>query len=123
MSLFTRIRDAVFGPKLRNKPGGMAWVRGVPGEFGAQTLNGQAVKTIRLNAIGSWDIEPALWFIATDDAVTVSGVVLLRGNLVRVTGIEDKFLEPWKDIGDGERSEELAWLPPVPAGEPRKVAA
>ena len=129
MSLFDRIRSFFGGeppappPALRNRPGGMAWVRGIPTDFGGHVLNGAAVKTVRLNEVGTWTIDPPLFFVATSDAVTASGTFVIGGMPTQVLGIEDCFLEPWKDIGDEERSEEMQFQPTVPAGERQEVAA
>lgn len=137
MSLVSRILEALRGapptptgppaplpPVLRNKPGGMAWIKGIHTDFGADVLNGRAVKTVRLNDRGSWVIDPPQLFCFTRHCYNRRTMESYsRGQSMRVDGLEDEFLEPWKDIGDEERSEELAFQPKVPTLEPGKVPA
>jgi hypothetical protein len=86
-------------PVLRNRAGGMAWVRGVNDHsVGASALNGRAVKTVRLRETGTWAIEPELAFIASQ-SFTWNGKEFPAGEAVWVGGIADECLEPWKDTG------------------------
>lgn len=126
MGLIDRMRE-VFrrkappaGPVLRNKPGGMAWVKAFGHEHGADAMAGSAVRTIALLHDNYWAIEPPLHYVVGPMAVacTASGVTAMPGQIVRVIAIADECLEPWRDIGDGERDESERWLPPVPAGLP-----
>ena len=123
MSIFRRIADFLRGeqpPTLRNSVGGMAYVRRVPPDWGAEVLNNQIVKTIRLNECGTWSVEPRLNFVATADRVTSGGQLFLAGMRVEVAGIEDCLLEPLK--GDGIHREEVDQLyAPGPVLIPLKV--
>ncbi len=119
MSLLSRIRDALRpsnNTPLRNKPGGMAWVRGIATDFGAEQMNGQVVKTVRYDTGGFWEIEPELTFVCTADISSIRhrGLVRSAGSALTMAGLEDEFLEPIKDVGDGEKDESTRWLPPVP---------
>lgn len=87
------------GPKLRNRPGGMAWICGVIGDgTGAEQLNNRVVKTIRLAASGKWCVEPSQHFIAERDFMW-DGVWYSLGDRVGVKAIVDDCLEPWKNAG------------------------
>lgn len=123
MSLWNTVRNFFRPP--RNKPGGMAWIKGIRTDFGAEALNGCAVKTVALNNLGAWTIDPPQVFRFTSDCVhRRTGRVYLRGEGMRVDGLEDEFLEPWKEIGPDDRSEELAFQPKAPAvQEPGRVPA
>jgi hypothetical protein len=102
------------GPKLRNKPGGMAWIRVSEGA-GMEVLNGCAVKTVRLDGNEThWVVSPAQSYVATGDMHFKFGGWVRRGQTVEVVAIADECLEPWKDIGDDEADESTRYLPPVP---------
>lgn len=119
MSLFKSLRglfsDAPSPPKLRNKPGGMAWVKGLDQGDGSEVLNGSAVRTVRLSIRGFWVIDPPLQFVVSHDCYyTVAKIRANRGDRGCITAIADECLEPWRDIGDSEQDESTRWLPPVP---------
>ncbi len=118
MNLFNRIRDALFGtppPTLRNKPGGMAWIKPFGQDMGAGVLAGRVVKTVRLNEHGSWDIEPAQTIICTAwvyfPHIDCYG---FPGAQVTYEGLNDEILEPIGNPGYTEKDESLRYLPPVP---------
>lgn len=117
MSLFDRIKGTLgLGPRLRNKAGGYAWIRGISPGNGSEKLNGRAVKTVRVDAdSGLWHVEPAQVFLATADcAFGLSKRLVKKGQAVAVTEISDELLEPWKD--DGVTPMEVACLyEPAPA--------
>lgn len=107
-SFFDRMLGREQPPTLRNKPGGIAYVRSAPTGYGAEALNGQIVKTQRINERSTWTIEPELLFVATAPVRTSYGQLVPPGMPVGVSGIEDCFLEPLK--GDDIRKEEVDQL-------------
>lgn len=124
MSLWNHLRDFFGGaPKLRNKAGGMAWIKLHGTEFGAGVLAGLPVKTVRLVDRSFWEVKPMPSYVLTAN-VLWEGMFVPAGTTVYVRALADEVLEPWRDIGDDEQSEESAFQPPVPAvREPRKVEA
>lgn len=124
MSLWNGIRD-IFRPapppppppKLRNKPGGLAWIRIVDRGDGAFALNRRVVQTVRADPVspGFWVIDPPQKFQAQVFMLSMSGGLIPPGAVVDVMGMHDDLLEPIRDVGDEERDESAAWLPPVPA--------
>jgi len=128
MSLFDRIRNALrgeSGPRLRNKPGGLAMIK-VPGDrSGAEQLTGCIVKTVRVNEYGTgWLIDPPQQFTATRDIVSFRPIhTYPKGQTVTMGGLEDEYLEPLREVGDDERDESTAWLPPVETTKAGEVKA
>lgn len=124
MSLFNRIRDYFCPPKLRNKAGGLARVRFAHDEGdGSYAMQGQYVTTVRLDGASFWVLDPPLQFIVRMPMLASGGRIAMPGDPATVECMHDDLLEPVRDVGDEERSEELAWLPKVPGGAPRKVVA
>jgi hypothetical protein len=102
-------------PVLRNRPGGMAWIKGLDGS-GCEALNGRAVRTVCMHD-AMWVIEPPQHWVCTHNTMWVStGLFTPAGTCIVTTGIADQHLEPWKDIDDG--SDESLWVP-----APREVLA
>lgn len=101
MKVFDQIKSALgFKPSVRNRPGGMSWIRGVKSDCGAATLNGRAVKTVKVQETGLWLIDPPQRFTATKDAIFgMSQRPINKGAVVSVTEIADALLEPWKEDG------------------------
>jgi hypothetical protein len=98
-------------PVLRNKPQGMAWVRGLPNVLpGASQLNGSAVKTSRLLSSGKWEIEPHLAFLATADFIW-NNADYQTGEAVWIRAIADECLEPWKDTGLSQEDVDALYAP------------
>lgn len=128
MSIFTAMRDFLrrrLAPPpstLRNKPGGMAWIKPYGHDFGAHVLAGHVVRTMYVTDGNKWEIDPPQPYTITADC-TYSGVPLRAGMSVLAIAIADELLEPIRNPGIVEQDESLRYLPPVPAGEPRKVAA
>lgn len=120
MSIFTSIRDYLFPPKLRNRAGGMAWIKPYGEDWGAGVIAGHVVKTVRLRCGNQWEVDPPQTYTITADCA-YGDQLLQRGTLVTAIAIADDLLEPIRNPGDDERSEELAWQPKVPASEPGKV--
>jgi hypothetical protein len=116
MSIIDRI-TSVFRPALRNRPGGMAWIKGIPSNaHGLEELNGRAVKTVRVNDTGNWDIEPSQQVLITQRlSVNHPPRVYLPGDTASVCGIPDENLEPWRDMDWNAKDESHRYLPPVPA--------
>lgn len=126
MGLIDRLRE-VFrreapptGPTLRNKPGGMAWVKAFGHEHGADAMSGSAVRTVAMAQGAFWIVDPPLHYVVGPMAVecVASGVTAMPGQIVRVIAIADECLEPWREVGDDERDESPQWLPEVPSGLP-----
>jgi hypothetical protein len=101
-------------PVLRNRAGGMAWIKGIADRdgIGSSQLNNRAVKTVMLSGSGKWIIEPAQHFIACR-AFVWEGVPYEAGDCVGVAGIVDDCLEPWKDDGVTDEEVETLYAPPL----------
>jgi hypothetical protein len=103
-------------PKLRNKPGGMAWIVGIDHGNGIESLQGRAVKTVRLEPGSSrWEIDPPQRVKFTKDTLYTfthkhQDVLVLAGEYRTVSGLGDAFLEPWKEDEDGVSREEVREL-------------
>ena len=97
------------GPTMRNRPGGLAWVKGIP------ELDGRVVTTVRIHSSDFWTIDPPQVYTSQYHRTGINGVKASPGDTVTTIGIVDRCLEPIRDIGDHERDESAAWLPPVPA--------
>lgn len=94
-----RLIQFLFGPRLRNKAGGMAWIRGLSDDNGSEALNGRAVRTESFQD-GKWLITPTQRFVCTRTTRFIpSGLVFAAGRVVEIIGIADQCLEPWKDDG------------------------
>jgi hypothetical protein len=104
-------------PRLKNKAGGMAWVKGGLLHAGAEALGGAAVKTLSVDARGMWRIEPHLGYIATANQRFPDGTVYLRGEAVVVCGLHDSALEPWKEDGISESEVTALFAPQLTTGE------
>lgn len=92
-----RLLDYFKRPK--NIPGGMAWIRGLDGLDGRNDLNGRAVRTVRL-ADGVWQIEPVQVFYAACNARYIDlNRNVKQGEAIKVVGLTDECLEPWRDTG------------------------
>lgn len=96
-------------PSVRNKRGGLAWIRGI------RELNGRIVTTRRLYDGTWWEITPPQEYTAQEYHMGRNGVEAFPGDPVRVTGLADKCLEPIPHVGDLEPSEELEFQPTTPA--------
>jgi hypothetical protein len=101
MNLLDKLRGALgFGPKLRNKPGGMAWINGIPDTgTGEAATNCSAVRTVRLTNSGHWEIDPPIEFRVRGLCRGFQGHIYSPGELVRTVAVLDEFLEPWKEDG------------------------
>lgn len=110
--------------KLRNKRGGLAYItQQIDSDDGAGVLVNHIVTTLRADRCGFWTVDPPQKFILTRDTVFADGVTGRKGQTNSGFSICDSVLEPLRDPGDDERSEEMAWLPRVPAIAERKVSA
>lgn len=108
------LRDWFFGrredtppapPVLRNKPGGMAWIRNIRDVPGSEALNGRAVKTVALIEGRFWSVEPAQRYTATAMCLTHRDRLIMPGDSQLAVGVLDECLEPWKE--DGVSDEEV----------------
>jgi len=131
MTLFTRIRNLLRGTPpappsapstLRNKRGGMAWIKPYGHAHGAQVLAGQIVKTVELVEGRWWRLDPAPQYTLTADLLH-DGTLYRAGSVVTIGGLADHVLEPIRDVGDDERDESAMWLPPVKTVNPQEVKA
>lgn len=100
-------------PQLRNKAGGMAMIRGV-GTGGAEVMDGRVVKTLRVLYGDFWEIDPPQRYVCTTWTRLTGGHLYPPHTSILVVGIRDAALEPLREVGDEERDESAAWLPPVP---------
>ena len=93
-------------PRLRNRPNGMAWVKGLDGADGEYLLNGRAVRTVSLRPDGKWLIEPPQQFTVQSRTFYVYlGITANAGDTATSIAIADRCLEPWKE--DGVRDSEV----------------
>jgi hypothetical protein len=82
---------------LRNKAGGMAWIKGLDGACAC--ANGHVVRTVRIDQRDLWLIEPNPHFIADRVYSTRSGLAVFPGERVHIVSIKDCHLEPIGDAG------------------------
>lgn len=118
MKMWSALREALcYSPRpsvLRNKSGGMAFIKFAKDECdGSIVLHRRVVMTVS-EAEGFWTIDPPQRFFALVPMWTSSGAIAEPGDRVIVEGIHDDLLDPIRDIGDDERDESTVWLPPVP---------
>lgn len=121
MGLLNRLRnffrpEPPSPPSLRNKRGGLAFVRHFGAPHGADALSGRVVTTVRLNDAGNWQIDPELSYVLKADIMN-NGRLFLAGTTATVIGLHDDHLEPLRNPGDEERSQERDMHPPVPVKE------
>jgi hypothetical protein len=119
MNVWTKLRALFIKPdqhsELRNKAGGMAWVRGYT--FGGlEQMNGCAVRTVKYSD-DAWVIDPPCEFAATGNVKFSNGVVIRRGRTGLVMAMADENLEPWRDDSNNADSEEKSFQPPLPKRE------
>jgi hypothetical protein len=124
MSLIDSIRGffgkptpPILPPPLRNKPGGMALIKG---NTNIPQLNGRIVKTVRIESEDRWFIDP-VQVVSNLPAglVFVDGKTSRGGERGDVTAVADRCLQPLSDPGDEAVDETLLWLPvPTKKGEP-----
>lgn len=88
-------------PALRNKAGGMAWIKPYGELYGATAIAGQAVRTVRLVSEDQWEVEPRPSYVVGPFSVDCasSGVIGRPGDTAIVCALADHLLEPWKDTG------------------------
>lgn len=118
MNMWNALREALrLSPPpsvLRNKAGGMAFIRFARDECdGSIVLHRRVVRTVS-ESKGFWIIDPPQRFVARMAMWTSSGAIAQPGDSVIVEGIHDDLLDPIREIGDDERDGSLLWLPPVP---------
>lgn len=117
MNLFTRLRDLLLprAPRsMRNKRGGLAYIRPYGQDYGADAISGHIVTTVRPTADGMWFIEPRPSYVLTADT-GYHGRILPAGLEVWAVAIPDEYLEPIRPVADSEQCESLAFFPKVPA--------
>ena len=96
MGLLNKAREFFgFGPKLRNKAGGYAFINStLKAVAGSDVLLNRVVKTVRMDA-GVWLIEPVQKFRATTRVrMVMTGDVYEAGQTVCIEGIADECLTP-----------------------------
>jgi hypothetical protein len=101
---------------LKNKPGGMAWITGFD-SCGAETMNGQAVKTtVYLAHVQMWQLDPYPKFVATKNVIlSGTNTRAAKGTIVELMAIPDDKLIPWKDdVDDDSVDESQKFYPKVP---------
>jgi hypothetical protein len=122
--LINRIRDAFGGgPKLRNKPGGLAWINSNVDEGGGTgALVNRVVRTVRLMHGDVWLIDPPQSYIATTHLTfTQSNNCARPGDKVIADGIRDGSLTPMQGDVTHEEVEELHLAPRAPAREKERA--
>ncbi len=121
MNPFHLLRDWFSpGRKLRNKPGGLAFIR-LPQDcdYGVEALNGRIVQTLRVLDSGRWEIEPHQPHVMTSAVVFVGDSrINWPGDQMVVIGVPDECLIPIENPGDEAADESVRWLPPVPTSAP-----
>lgn len=98
---------------VRNKRGGMAWIKPFGREVGGDVLAGHIVKTTRFTH-GLWLIEPPQPF-TVKRLCFINGEILAPGCEVFVVSMCDELLEPIDEPGEDARDQSLAYYPPVPS--------
>lgn len=99
------------GPKLRNRAGGLAFVKHYGQEYGADAIAGQVVTTERF-ADGFWMLTPQPRYTVTN-FVRHAGEFTAPGTQVMVIGLPDELLDPIPDCGLSK--EEVTELYAAPA--------
>lgn len=85
---------------LRNKKGGLAWIRSYGEEYGAGTLAGQVVKTEWFDG-EHWRIAPQPTYVTTKLVrMRHSQKLAAAGTTLRVIGLPDHCLEPIDNPGE-----------------------
>lgn len=112
MNLINRLRDFFHkGSSLRNKPGGMAYIRGI------EEIEGRVVTTMKVTHGNFWVIDPPQKYVVQRAMIVGrGGVVAFRGDIVESLAIADSCLIPIPEIGDDERTQEQEFQPKVPEG-------
>jgi hypothetical protein len=123
MNVWNKLRSLFIKPqppsKLRNKAGGMAWIKAsIDQQDGAIAIAGSAVRTVGLDKCGMWLIEPQVSYVATANVhFVVQDKRVRKGDVVTVMSIADDCLEPWREDDNTQESEERSFQPPVPKRE------
>lgn len=118
MSLLNFLRDA-FRPasRLRNKAGGMAWVRRYGEHYGAGAIEGQIVCTEWFDG-EFWRVKPQPSYAVTKPVLGRNGVMYGIGAQLRVDGLPDAYLEPINDAGLTSKEVRELYLPGPKARQP-----
>jgi hypothetical protein len=119
MNIWTKLRALFIKDRLRNKRGGMAWIKAsIDVGDGAIAIAGSAVKTVALDENGMWLIDPQVSYVATANVRFLkSGQSFRKGDVVTILSIVDDCLEPWRDDDMTKESEERSFQPPAPKRE------
>lgn len=117
MSFLNTLRDFFGGAsnsrgELRNKVGGMAWIKGLDGASAA--ANGHVVRTVRIDRSDLWLIDPMPNFIADRVYPTRSGLAVFPGEPVHIVSIKDSHLEPIGDAGVTRKEVRELYAPKLP---------
>lgn len=85
-----------FGPKLRNKAGGYAFVNATVDEgCGSGAMVNRVVCTVKLDREDLWFIEPPQEYVVTGNVIfTVTGTEARKGDRVRIVSLRDNCLTP-----------------------------
>lgn len=129
MNLWNKLRER-FAPKaptkdlrprfapppsaMRNKPGGLAWIRVPTARDGSEVLDRRVVTTVRTDEAGFWLIDPPQQFVLRDFALTGNGRVACPGELAEVASMHDDLLEPIPQVPEGAVDEMVAKLGAAP---------
>lgn len=100
MNLIDRFTNLLRGKRpsaLRNKPGGIAWIR--ISDRAALQLNGRIVTTVRSDERGFWTVDPVQSFTLSDFSVNVRGSIVPPGAAVELLSIADDCLITIPDTG------------------------
>jgi hypothetical protein len=125
MNLLNTLRDFFggaprnTGPSLRNRAGGMAWIKGLEGAAGA--ANGQVVRTLSIDEGDFWLIDPQPHFIADRLLPTRSGMAAFPGDSVQIISIRDGNLVPIGDTGVTREEVKRLYLGDPNVRKPQKV--
>lgn len=96
---------------LKNRAGGMATIVGCQAGNGDDAMNGRMVRTVRIISDDCWFIDPPQTYKLTRAThYERQDIHVQAGSVVRVNGIADCYLKPWRDDDHKVTEAEVASL-------------